>query len=748
MQRNRGLFLILNIAVLVGLGFLVLTALRSVSSTQMSWSQAKDELRSGRVERVVFDDPDVLLIFKGGTEDAPAKTANVVKVEGDESFMRILDEEGIEYQRRRPNACMDSGAWIWLLLAVVIFWFVMTRREGGVPPGVATFGKSQAKLAPEEGTGVSFDDVAGLNEAIEELQEVVQFLKTPEKFTALGGKIPKGVLLVGPPGTGKTLIARAVAGEADVPFFSMSGSSFVEMFVGVGAARVRDLFKKAAEHAPCIIFIDELDAVGKTRGGSAPVGGNDEREQTLNQLLVEMDGFDGRKGIIILAATNRPEILDPALLRAGRFDRQVMVDRPDLKGRRAILEVHAREVTLDDDVDLDTIARMTPGLAGADLANVLNEAALLAARKDKKAIETEDIKEAIERIVAGLELKSRRIGDAERRIVAYHESGHAICGAACPGVDPVQKISIIPRGIGALGYTLYTPVEDKHLVTKAELEGQIVSLYGGRAAEQIVFGDITTGASDDIRRASQIARDMVTRVGMSDLGPVDYGAARQSPFGIGGAYREVVVSEETSQKIDDQVREILDAGYASALRILESNRDLLERMSQTLLETEVLEGQELSDFLAEVARLEGSAIPSIVRVRRTIDFVPPPEKILDVDLAGEDLPRGGGQRGDQPEDRRSGPGDPRRRLRLRPAHPGVQPGPAGAHVPDPPRDRGPRGPGAQRLPRRGRAPGGLRHPQHRPGPSHHRLRAAPREDPRRGPRRRGPTCGRGRGRGR
>ena len=626
MQKNRGLFLILNIAVLIGLGFLVLTALKSVSGTQMSWTQAKEELRSGNVERVVFDDPDVILIFKGGTEDSPAKTSSVVKVEGDETFMRILDEEGIDYMQRRPNACMDGGIWIWLLMAVVLFWFVMTRREGGVPPGVATFGKSQARLAPEEGTGVTFSDVAGLSEAIEELQEVVQFLKTPEKFTILGGKIPKGVLLVGPPGTGKTLIARAVAGEADVPFFSMSGSGFVEMFVGVGAARVRDLFKTAAEHAPCIIFIDELDAVGKSRGGSSPVGGNDEREQTLNQLLVEMDGFDGRKGIILLAATNRPEILDPALLRAGRFDRQVMVDRPDLKGRREILAVHARDVTLAEDVDLDTIARMTPGLAGADLANVLNESALLAARKDKKAIETEDIKEAIERIVAGLELKSRRIGDAERRIVAFHESGHAICGAACPGVDPVQKISIIPRGIGALGYTLYTPLEDKNLVTKAELEGQIVSLYGGRAAEAIVFGDITTGASDDIRRASQIARDMVTRVGMSEMGPVDYGAARQSPFGIGGAYREVVVSEQTSQQIDEQVRLILDAGYRAALQILAGHRDLLDRMSAQLLEDEALEGEELGAFLSEVKRLEGSAIPSILRVQQAIEFEEPPER--------------------------------------------------------------------------------------------------------------------------
>jgi len=627
MQRNRGLFLMLNIAVLVALGFMVLTALRSVSSTRMTWSQAKTEVQAGSVEKVVFDEPDVLLVFEGGTEETPAKTARVVQVPDDPTFIALLDAQGIEYERRAPSACNDSSAWLWIFVAMILFWFVMTRRESGVPPGVATFGKSQAKLAPEEGTGVTFKDVAGIEEAIEELKEIVAFLQTPEKFTSLGGKIPKGVLLVGPPGTGKTLLARAVAGEADVPFFSISGSSFVEMFVGVGAARVRDLFKNAAEHAPCIIFIDELDAIGKSRGGGAPVGGNDEREQTLNQLLVEMDGFDGRKGVILIAATNRPEILDPALLRAGRFDRQVMVGNPDLKGRRAILEVHAREMKLSDTVDLDAIARMTPGLAGSDLANVLNEAALLAARRDKKAIDTSDIKDAIERIIAGLEHRSRRIGDNERRIVAFHESGHAICGAACPGVDPVQKISIIPRGIGALGYTLYTPVEDKNLLTKAELEGQIVSLYGGRAAEELVFGDVTTGASDDIRRASAIARDMVTRVGMSpDMGPVDYGAARQSPFGIGGAYREVIVSERTAREIDTHTRAILDQGYERARRILRENRDLLDRMSLELLEAEVLEGEALAGYLDDVIPLTGSTVPAI---HREIQEIPLPEPQTD-----------------------------------------------------------------------------------------------------------------------
>jgi cell division protease FtsH len=470
---------------------------------------------------------------------------------------------------------------------------------------VATFGKSSAKLAPEEGTGVGFGDVAGVDEAIEELQEIVQFLRTPEKFTVLGGKIPKGVLLVGPPGTGKTLLARAVAGEAKVPFFSISGSDFVEMFVGVGAARVRDLFQKAAEHAPCIIFIDELDAVGKARGGASPVGGHDEREQTLNQILVEMDGFDGRKGIIIVAATNRPEILDPALLRAGRFDRQVLVDRPDVRGREAILQVHSRNLKLGPDVDLSKVARMTPGFAGADLANTLNEAALLAARQDKKAIELCDIDAAVERIVAGLEKKSRRLSQKEKRVVAFHEAGHAICAAGCPGADPVQKISIIPRGIGALGYTLQTPLEDRYLMTRQELLNRLIVLYGGRSAEELVFGEVTTGASDDIRKASDLARRMVSQFGMSEhLGPIDYGGERPNPFGVGGAGRDIAISERTAREIDEEVRHLLQDAWRRARRILAAHRPLMDRMAAHLLEREVLERDDLAAFLAEVGTID------------------------------------------------------------------------------------------------------------------------------------------------
>ncbi|MBL8618126.1 MAG: ATP-dependent zinc metalloprotease FtsH [Deltaproteobacteria bacterium] len=498
---------------------------------------------------------------------------------------------------------------------MVMFFVTMTRREGGVPPGVATFGKSSAKLAPEDGTGVTFKDVAGVDEGIEELQEIVQFLRTPNRFTALGGKIPKGVLLVGPPGTGKTLLARAVAGEAGVPFFSISGSDFVEMFVGVGAARVRDLFQKAAEQAPCIIFIDELDAVGKARGGNTPVGGQDEREQTLNQILVEMDGFDGRKGIIIVAATNRPETLDPALLRAGRFDRQVVVDRPDFKGREAILKVHARAMKLAEDVDLAIVARMTPGFAGADLANALNEAALLAARHDKKAIEMSDIDAAVERIVAGLEKKSRRLSEREKRVVAFHESGHAICAAASPGADPVQKISIIPRGVGALGYTLQTPAEDRYLMSRADLRNRIVTLYGGRVAEELVFEDVTTGASDDIRKASDLARRMVNQFGMSArMGAVDYGGEHYGPFsGAGMGGRDVAVSEETARQLDEEVRGLLAHAHDDARRVLLAHQDLLFRMSTQLLEEEVLDRDALATLLAEVRPL--ASLPELPALR-------------------------------------------------------------------------------------------------------------------------------------
>jgi len=578
-----------------------------------TWSELKQLVESDQIAEVTFDGEVVRAKKKGSSEKPEVVTA--VRVPSDESFVPLLEEHAVAYRATQPSQCQEGMMPLLVLpLLLLVFVYFVLSRQSGQARGVAAFGRSSAQLAPEEGTGVTFADVAGVEEAAEELQEVIAFLTTPEKFTSLGGRPPKGVLLVGPPGTGKTLLARAVAGEAGVPFFSISGSAFVEMFVGVGAARVRDLFKNAVEHAPCIIFIDELDAVGKSRGMSGPAG-NEEREQTLNQLLVEMDGFDNRKGIIVMAATNRPEILDPALLRAGRFDRQVLVDRPDVRGRQKILEVHARKLKLSPDVDMQVVARRTPGLAGADLANILNEAALLAARRDKLAVELEDISEAIERIVAGLEKKSRRLGDKEKRMTAYHECGHALCSAASPGADPVQKISIIPRGF-ALGYTMYLPVEDRYSSTKSELLNRIVTLFGGRAAEALVFGDVTTGASDDIKRATSIARKMVTEYGMSKkVGAVSYGG-QENAFGIGPTGSGTSSSPDTAEQIEKEIRRILDDCHRRALEILVENRALLEEMSLHLVEQEVLEGAEMEEFLGRARQLEP------LEDRMTAEWVP------------------------------------------------------------------------------------------------------------------------------
>ncbi len=442
-----------------------------------------------------------------------------------------------------------------------------------------------------------------------ELEEIVEFLKSPQRFTEIGAKIPKGVLLVGPPGTGKTLMAKAVAGEAGVPFFSISGSEFVELFVGTGAARVRDLFEQAKKKAPCIIFIDELDAIGKSRaGGNGFVGGNDEREQTLNQLLTEMDGFGaGDATVTVLAATNRPETLDPALLRPGRFDRQVLVDRPDLTGRLAILEIYAKKVKLGDNVDLKAIATRTPGFAGADLANLVNEAALLAARRDSKVVETQDFAEAIERVVAGLEKKSRVLNEKEKKIVAYHEVGHALVGAKMSGTDQVEKISIVPRGMAALGYTLQVPTEDRFLLNEDELKGQIATLLGGRAAEEVIFGSITTGASNDLQRATDLAEQMVTSYDMSEvLGPLAYDKGQQNNFLGGGMNARRAVSDETAKEIDKEVKGIVETAHQEALSILKENKELLETISEQLLEKEVIEGNGLREMLAKVhPELEG-----------------------------------------------------------------------------------------------------------------------------------------------
>ncbi len=528
-----------------------------------------------------------------------------------------LDQHAVEYRGQfESNFVSLLLSWI---VPIAIFggiWMFLGRRMakqlGGPGGGLMAIGKSKAKVYVETDTKVTFADVAGVDEAKAELQEVVAFLKDPKQHGRLGARMPKGVLLVGPPGTGKTLLAKAVAGEAAVPFFSISGSEFVEMFVGVGAARVRDLFEQARAKAPCIVFIDELDALGRARGTMPGFGGHDEKEQTLNQLLVEMDGFDPASGIVLLAATNRPEILDPALLRAGRFDRQVLVDRPDRIGRDQILKVHTRLVTLGTDVKLEDVAALTPGFTGADLANLVNEAALVATRRDGDQIVMNDFNLAIERIVAGLEKKNRLLNPREREIVAHHEMGHAFVAAALPGTDTVHKISIIPRGIGALGYTIQRPTEDRYLMTLNELENKMAVLLGGRAAEHLVFGHLSTGAADDLSKATDIARSMVTRFGMDDmLGPVTY-ETEPNAF-MGQAYgSNRLYAEETAREIDVAVRGMVEAQFQRARAILAANRPLLEGAAGTLLANETLAGAQLEGILKGVgqkpaARIAGSA---------------------------------------------------------------------------------------------------------------------------------------------
>jgi cell division protease FtsH len=495
----------------------------------------------------------------------------------------------------------------WVVPALLFFgvWMFLSRRVAqGLGGGLMSIGKSKAKIYVEADTGVRFDDVAGVDEAKDELREIVEFLKNPQQYGRLGARMPKGILLVGPPGTGKTLLAKAVAGQAKVPFFSISGSEFVEMFVGVGAARVRDLFEQARTKAPAIIFIDELDALGRARG-FGPYGGHDEKEQTLNQLLVEMDGFDARSGLVILAATNRPEILDPALLRAGRFDRQVLVDRPDKRGRVAILQVHLRNTRLAPGVDPEKIAALTPGFTGADLANLVNEATLLATRRGADAVTLEDFTNAVERMVAGLEKRNRLLNPKEREIVAYHEMGHAVVAVSIPGTDPVHKVSIIPRGVGALGYTIQRPTEDRFLMTREELENKMSVLLGGRAAELTVFGHLSTGAADDLRRVTDVARSMVTRYGMSErLGSVAY--ERDPRNFLTGPdlpmpHREETYAEETAAAIDQEVRSIVQSAMDRALAILRDKRDVLERSARKLLEKETLDENDLAALIGPPA---------------------------------------------------------------------------------------------------------------------------------------------------
>ena len=572
------------------------------------YSEFEKLLKEHKIEEVVISDQRITGKFTAKEGGKTVAVANLVQPD----LAERLDKYGVKYTRVYESTLLRDIL-SWVLPALIFFgvWYLLARRMsqgmGGMGGGFMSIGKSRAKIYVESKTGVTFADVAGVDEAKAELQEVVEFLKEPKKYGRLGARVPKGVLLVGPPGTGKTLLARAVAGEAGVAFFSISGSEFVEMFVGVGAARVRDLFEQARQKAPAIIFIDELDALGRARG-AGPLGGHDEKEQTLNQLLVELDGFDPSTGLVLLAATNRPEILDPALLRAGRFDRQVLVDRPDRIGRVQILRVHAKKISLSKDVELEQVAALTPGFSGADLANLVNEAALLATRRGAEAVAMEDFNQAIERIVAGLEKKNRLLNPRERRVVAHHELGHALVAMSLPGSDPVHKVSIIPRGVGALGYTIQRPTEDRFLMTREELENKMAVLLGGRAAEDVVFGHTSTGAADDLAKVTDIARSMVMRYAMvKALGPVAYEDERP-PF-LGGpmpqGHREY--SEATAREIDVAVREIVEAVYQKARAILLREKALLERWAERLLQKETLGDSEL----AEMQRgLSAGAAPS------------------------------------------------------------------------------------------------------------------------------------------
>lgn len=604
-RQFGGSFLIL-LTILLLLNFIVPSF--GSQAPQVAYSDFITQVEAGKVDRAIVGGDRIEYTLKsqsptGNESQVPTPTNQVfttTPIAIDLDLPKILRDHNVKFTAPAPN----NNGWIgtilsWIvppLIFIGIWGFFLNRQGGGA--AALTVGKSKARIYSEGSTGVKFTDVAGVDEAKVELQEIVDFLKNADKYTRLGAKIPKGALLVGAPGTGKTLLAKAIAGEAGVPFFSISGSEFIELFVGVGAARVRDLFVQAKQQAPCIVFIDELDALGKSRGGANGfVGGNDEREQTLNQLLTEMDGFDANTGVIIIAATNRPEVLDPALRRPGRFDRQVVVDRPDKIGREAILKVHARNVKLAEDVDLGIIAVRTPGFAGADLANLVNEAALLAARQNRQAVTLADFNEAIERVVGGLEKRSRVLNETEKKTVAYHEVGHAIIATLMPGAGKVEKISIVPRGVGALGYTLQLPEEDRFLMVEDEIRGRIATLLGGRSAEELIFGKVSTGASDDIQKATDLAERSVTLYGMSDeLGPVAFEKTQQDFLGGYNNPRRPV-SPKVAEQIDREVKEIVDGAHHIALSILDQNRDLLEESAKTLLQNEILEGSQLRERL-------------------------------------------------------------------------------------------------------------------------------------------------------
>lgn len=579
----------------------------------LPYSEFQRLLAQGKVTEIAITDNTIQGSLKEALPDGRSK---FVTTRVDPALAKDLAQYDVKFTGVIESTFLrDLLGWVLPAVIFVGIWIFAMRKFaeksglGGGMGGFMSIGKSKAKIYVESQTGVSFADVAGVDEAKEELQEVVGFLKDPQSYGRLGGRVPKGVLLIGPPGTGKTLLAKAVAGEAGVPFFSISGSEFVEMFVGVGAARVRDLFEQARQKAPAIIFIDELDALGRARGAFG-MGGHDEKEQTLNQLLVELDGFDSSSGLVLLGATNRPEVLDPALLRAGRFDRQVLVDRPDKKGRIQILEVHLKKIRLAPGVAVDTIAALTPGFSGADLANLVNEAALVATRRNAPAVELADFTVAVERIVAGLEKKNRLLNPHEREVVAYHETGHALVAMSLPGCDTVHKISIIPRGVGALGYTIQRPTEDRFLMTRDELENKMAVLLGGRAAEQLVFGQVSTGAADDLQKVTQIARSIVMRFGMHEkLGNVVYEEERPTFLGQPAPAAERNYSEETAREIDCAVREIVAGAFQRTLALLAACRDLLEETAWNLLSRETLEEADLQKVAARLGSMHKHASP-------------------------------------------------------------------------------------------------------------------------------------------
>jgi cell division protease FtsH len=600
------------------LAFLAVMWLRDIWTAsqhveEIPYSQFQRALEEGRIQDVEILSGTLRGTYRDAPEEGPHQfTTPRIDVD----IARELEQYDVEFRGVVENTFFRQIL-SWVLPALVFFavWMFLLPKIAAKQGmgGMMAIGKSKAKVYMEKDTKVTFDDVAGVDEAKVELQEIVEFLKDPQRYGKLGARAPKGVLLVGPPGTGKTLLARAVAGEAGVPFFSINGSEFVEMFVGVGAARVRDLFEQARQKAPAIIFIDELDAVGRVRGMN-PIGGHDEKEQTLNQLLSELDGFDPSTGLILLSATNRPEILDPALLRAGRFDRQVLVDRPDKPGRIQILGVHLKKVRLDQDVDPDQIAGLTPGFTGADLANLVNEAALLATRRGAEAVALRDFTEAVERIVAGLEKRNRLLNVRERQIVAYHEMGHALIAMSLSGVDPVHKVSIIPRGIGSLGYTIQRPTEDRFLMTREELENKLTVLLGGRAAERLIFEHLSTGAADDLAKATEIARSMVTRYGMDErLGHATYEVERQTFLGLPPTGDVRSLSEDTTRFIDEAVRGIVNAAFERAFGMLKQRRSLLEVGAQQLLKQETLDQSDLKNLATSLP------IAAASTVRRSIE---------------------------------------------------------------------------------------------------------------------------------